>query len=158
MPQPKSINLLVLCQPSTISVKHPAQNFLSIARKLDLRTQVPKQLGRGGQEEEFARSLPYPLALHMRVCLEKRKACETDATPCVCLLSPFKIKTDMRFRSISVKGVYNGEPAITPIQMSTHILSITYQNLSTLETIQYDTFFVCIVQVQLTKMNRMRMF
>ena len=26
----------------------------------------------------------------MRVCLEKRKACETDATPCVCLLSPFK--------------------------------------------------------------------
>ena len=26
----------------------------------------------------------------MRVCLEKRKACETDATPCVCLLSPLK--------------------------------------------------------------------
>lgn len=89
MPQPKSINLLVLCQPSTISVKHPAQNFLSIARKLDLRTQVLKPW-RGGQEEEFARSLPYTLALHMRVCLEKRKACETDATPCVCLLSPFK--------------------------------------------------------------------
>ena len=90
MPQPKSINLLVLCQPSRISVKHPAQNFLSIARKLDLRTQVLKQLGQGGQEEEFARSLPYTLALRIRVCLEKRKACETDATPCVCLLSPFK--------------------------------------------------------------------
>ena len=26
----------------------------------------------------------------MRVCLEERKACETDATQCVCLLSPFK--------------------------------------------------------------------
>lgn len=26
----------------------------------------------------------------MPVCLEKRKACETDATPCVCLLCPFK--------------------------------------------------------------------
>ena len=26
----------------------------------------------------------------MRVCLEKRRAWETDATPCVCLLSPFK--------------------------------------------------------------------
>ena len=72
MPQPKSINLMVLCQPSTISVKHPAQNFLSIARKLDLRTKVPKQLRQGGLEEEFA------------------APCESDFTPCVCLLSPFK--------------------------------------------------------------------
>ena len=38
----------------------------------------------------MARSLPYTLALHMSVCLEKRKACETDATSRVCLLSPFK--------------------------------------------------------------------